>query len=400
MTQPFDFDKALEALQAGKKLTGKDSVLGPLIKQLIEAALSAELEQHLESETQPNRKNGKTSKTIKHPSGSFELDAPRDRNGTFEPQLIKKGQTTLTDEIDKKILSMFSMGMSYRDINKHVEDMYGINVSSGTINSVTDKLIPELKAWQQRPLDCHYPMVWLDAIHYKVKEDGRYISKAVYTLLALNMQGKKEILGLHLSENEGANYWLSVLTDLHNRGVKDILIACVDGLTGFPEAIATIFPETETQLCVIHQIRNSMKYVASKNQKAFMADLKPVYRAVSKEAAELALDELEAKWGSTYPLVINSWRRKWHNLSHYFKYPEHIRKVIYTTNAVEAVHRQFRKLTKTKGAFPNENSLLKLLYAGILNASEKWTMPIHNWSLCLSQLAIYFEGRLDSVLEI
>ncbi|WP_261873005.1 IS256 family transposase [Vibrio rarus] len=400
MTQPFDFDQALKALQAGKSLTGKDSVLGPLIKQLTEAALTAELELHLENDPISNRKNGKTSKTIKHPSGSFELDAPRDRNGTFEPQLIKKGQTTLTDEIDRKILSMFSMGMSYRDINKHVEDMYGINVSSGTINSVTDKLIPELKAWQQRPLDSHYPIVWLDAIHYKVKEDGRYISKAVYTILALNMQGKKEILGLHLSENEGANYWLSVLTDLHNRGVKDILIACVDGLTGFPEAIATIFPETETQLCVIHQIRNSMKYVASKNQKAFMADLKPVYRAVSKEAAELALDELEAKWGDIYPLVINSWRRKWNNLSHYFKYPEHIRKVIYTTNAVEAVHRQFRKLTKTKGAFPNENSLLKLLYAGILNASEKWTMPIHNWSLCLSQLAIYFEGRLDSVLEI
>ncbi|ABE55340.1 transposase, mutator type [Shewanella denitrificans OS217] len=400
MTQPFNFEQALKDLQAGKNLTGKDSILGPLIKQLTEAALQAELEQHSAHDEQPNRKNGKTAKTIKHPSGSFELDTPRDRNGSFEPQLIKKNQTTLTDEIDRKVLSMFSMGMSYRDINQHVEEMYGINVSSATINAITDKLIPELKAWQQRPLDSHYPIVWLDAIHYKVKEDGRYISKAVYTLLALNMQGKKEILGLHLSDNEGANYWLSVLTDLNNRGVKDILIACVDGLTGFPEAIASIFPNTETQLCVIHQIRNSMKYVASKNQKAFMADLKCVYRAVSKEAAELALDELEAKWGEAYPLVINSWRRKWHNLSHYFKYPEHIRKVIYTTNAVEAVHRQFRKLTKTKGAFPNENSLLKLLYAGILNASNKWTMPIHNWSLCLSQLAIYFEGRLDSVLEI
>jgi putative transposase len=205
---------------------------------------------------------------------------------------------------------------------------------------------------------------------------------------------------LHLSENEGANYWLSVLTDLNNRGVKDILIACVDELTGFPEAIATISPETETQLCVIHKIRNSMKYVASKNQKAFMSDLRPVYRAVTKEAAELAFDELEDKWRDAYPLVINSWRRKWHNLSHYLKYPENIRRVIYTTNAVEAVHRQFRKLTKTKDAFPNENSLLKLLYASILNASEKWTMPIHNWSLCLSQLAIYFEGRLDSVLDI
>ena len=400
MTQPFNFEQALKDLQSGKSLTGKDSILGPLIKQLTEAALQAELEQHLAHDPQPNRKNGKTSKTIKHPSGNFELDAPRDRNGTFEPQLIKKNQTTLTDEIERKVLSMFSIGMSYRDINQHVEDMYGINVSNATVSAITDKLIPELKAWQQRPLDSHYPIVWLDAIHYKVKEDGRYVSKAVYTLLALNMKGKKEILGLHLSENEGANYWLSVLTDLNNRGVKDILIACVDGLTGFPEAIASIFPHTETQLCVIHQIRNSMKYVASKNQKAFMADLKPVYRAVSKEAAEMALDELEAKWGDAYPLVINSWRRKWHNLSHYFKYPEHIRKVIYTTNAVEAVHRQFRKLTKTKGAFPNENSLLKLLYAGILNASDKWTMPIHNWSLCLSQLAIYFEGRLDSVLEI
>ena len=400
MTQPFNFEQALKDLQAGKNLTGKDSILGPLIKQLTEAALQAELELPMAHDEQPNHKNGKTTKTIKHHSGSFELDTPRDRNGSFEPQLIKKNQTTLTDEIDRKVLSMFSMGMSYRDINQHVEEMYGINVSSATINAITDKLIPELKAWQQRPLDSHYPIVWLDAIHYKVKEDGRYISKAVYTLLALNMQGKKEILGLHLSENEGANYWLSVLTDLNNRGVKDILIACVDGLTGFPEAIASIFPNTETQLCVIHQIRNSMKYVASKNQKAFMADLKPVYRAVSKEAAEMALDELEAKWGDAYPLVINSWRRKWHNLSHYFKYPEHIRKVIYTTNAVEAVHRQFRKLTKTKGAFPNENSLLKLLYAGILHASDKWTMPIHNWSLCLSQLAIYFEGRLDSVLEI
>lgn len=400
MTNKFNFNDAVKELQAGKNLNGKDGVLTSLIKQLAEAALQAEIELHLDNDQEPNRKNGTSSKTIKSAVGSFELNTPRDRSGSFEPQIVKKNQTTLTDEIDSKILSMFSMGMSYRDIHKHIEDMYGMNVATGTISAVTDKLIPELKAWQQRPLDSHYPIVWLDAIHYKVKENGRYISKAVYTLLALNMEGKKEILGLHLSENEGANYWLSVLTDLNNRGVKDILIACVDGLTGFPEAIATIFPETETQLCIIHQIRNSMKYVASKNQKAFMADLKPVYRAVTKEAAEIALDELEAKWGDAYPLVINSWRRKWSNLSLYFKYPEHIRKVIYTTNAVEAVHRQFRKLTKTKGAFPNENSLLKLLYAGILNASEKWTMPIHNWSLCLSQLAIYFEGRLDSVLDI
>ncbi|MBB1336071.1 MULTISPECIES: IS256 family transposase [Pseudoalteromonas] len=400
MTNQFNFEDAVKALQSGKKLNGKDGVLTSLIKQLTESALQAELEHHLANEQAPNRKNGFSTKTIKSPAGNFELETPRDRSGSFEPQLIKKNQTTLSDEIDSKILSMFSMGMSYRDINKHIEDMYGMNVATGTISAVTDKLIPELKAWQQRPLDSHYPIVWLDAIHYKVKEDGRYISKAVYTLLGLDIHGKKEILGLHLSENEGANYWLSVLTDLNNRGVKDILIACVDGLTGFPEAIAAIFPETEVQLCIVHQIRNSMKYVASKNQKAFMADLKPVYRASTKEAAEIALDELEAKWGDAYPLVINSWRNKWHNLSAYFKYPEPIRRVIYTTNAVEAVHRQFRKLTKTKGAFPNENSLLKLLYAGILNATEKWTMPIHNWSLCLSQLAIYFKGRLDNVLDL
>ncbi|MBF4353584.1 IS256 family transposase, partial [Vibrio anguillarum] len=312
----------------------------------------------------------------------------------------KKNQTKLTDEIDRKILSMFSLGMSYRDIRGHVEDMYGIDVSEATITGVTDRLIPELKEWQQRPLDALYPFVWLDAIHYKIKEDGRYVSKAIYTILGLDVEGKKELLGLYLSESEGANYWLSVLTDLYNRGVEDILIACVDGLTGFPEAIATIYPDTEVQQCIIHQIRNSMKYVASKHQKAFMADLKPVYRAVSKEAAEMELDRLEAKWGQQYPIVIRSWRNKWANLSVYFKYPEYVRKAIYTTNAIEAVHRQFRKLTKTKGGFPNENSLLKLLYAGILNASKKWTMPIQNWNMTLSQLAIHFEGRLDDVLDI
>lgn len=290
--------------------------------------------------------------------------------------------------------------MSYADIASHVAELYGLEISHALISSVTDKLIPELKQWQQRPLDSHYPFVWLDAIHYKVKQDGRYDSKAVYTVLGLNMAGKKEILGLYLSESEGANFWLSVLTDLRNRGLEDILIASVDGLTGFPEAINSIYPNTEVQLCVIHQIRNSMKYVASKNQKAFMADLKPVYKAVSKDAAESALDELEARWGAQYPIVIKSWRNKWDNLSVYFKYPPDIRRVIYTTNAIEAVHRQFRKLTKTKGAFPNENSLMKLLYMGIQNASKKWTMPIQNWSLTLSQLAIYFEGRLDNVLDI
>lgn len=400
MNNDFDLEQAIKALQSGQDLTGKDGFLTPLIKQITEAALKAELAQHIDNDDQPNRKNGTSKKTVKSSVGAFELDTPRDRSGSFEPQLIKKNQTKLIDEIDRKILSMFSLGMSYRDIRGHVEDMYGIDVSEATITAVTDRLIPELKEWQQRPLDAIYPFIWLDAIHYKIREDGRYVSKAIYTILGLNIDGKKELLGLYLSESEGANYWLSVLTDLHNRGVEDILISCVDGLVGFPEAIATIYPNTEVQLCIVHQIRNSIKYVASKHQKEFMADLKPVYRAVTKEAAEIELDRLEAKWGQQYPIVLRSWRNKWVNLSVYFKYPEYVRKAIYTTNAIEAVHRQFRKLTKTKGGFPNENSLLKLLYAGILNASKKWTMPIQNWNMTLSQLAIHFEGRLDDVLDI
>ena len=400
MSDKFDFEKAITGLRSGKDLVGNEGVLMPLIKQLTEAAITAELEHHLTNNDEPNRKNGKTSKTVKTGSGHFELDTPRDRAGSFEPQLVKKNQTHLTPEIDRKILSLFSHGMSYRDIQYHLQDLYGVEISTGAMTAVTDALVPQLNEWRQRPLEPVYPIVWLDAVHYKVKDEGRYISKAIYTLLGLTVDGKKEIMGLYLSDNEGASHWLTVLTDLQNRGVEDILIACIDGLTGFPEAIASIYPKTEIQLCIIHQIRNSMKYLASKNQKAFMADLKPVYRATSLEAAEVALDALDAKWGETYPIVLKSWRSKWHQLSAYFKYPEPIRRIIYTTNAVEAVHRQFRKLTKTKGAFPNENSLLKLLYAGILNATEKWTMPIQNWSQALSQLSIYFEGRLDGVLDI
>jgi len=399
-TEDFDFGTALTALQNGQALTGKDGVLTPLIKQLTEAALAAELDAHLGSSLIANRKNGTTSKTMKASSGSFELDTPRDRAGSFEPQLIKKHQTHMSDEIECKILSMFGLGMSYRDIATHIAEIYALDISAAMISNITDKIIPMLKSWQSRPLESIYPFVWLDAIHYKMKENGRYDAKAVYTVLGLNMEGKKEVLGLYLSETEGANFWLSVITDLNNRGVKDILIACVDGLKGFPEAINSIFPNTEVQLCIVHQIRNSMKYVASKNQKEFMADLKPVYKALTRDAAEMALDELEEKWGKKYPIVITSWRSKWENLAVYFKYPEDIRRVIYTTNAIEAVHRQFRRLTKTKGAFPNENSLLKLLYMGIKNAEKKWTMPIHNWYLTLSQLSIYFEGRLDHALDL
>ena len=401
MTKPtFDMEAALQALRDGKDLTGKDGILTPLIKQLTEAAMQAELEDHLANDKSPNRKNGKSKKTMKSPAGNFELEAPRDRAGTFEPQIVKKNQTQLTDELERKVLALFALGNSYQDIRTHIEDLYGMKLSNGTLNAVTDKLLPELEAWRSRDLDAAYPIVWLDAIHYKIKDNGRYVSKAIYTILAVNIEGKKELLGLYLSDSEGAHHWLSVLTDLNNRGVKDILICCVDGLKGFPEAIETIYPDTEIQHCVIHQIRNSMKYVASKNQKAFMADLKCVYKAASLSAAETAMDELEAKWGDKYPMVIKSWRNKWDTLTTYFKYPDYVQKAIYTTNAVEAVHRQFRKLTKTKGGFANDNSLLKLLYAGILKVSERWTHPVQNWNLTLSQLAIHFNGRLDDHIDL
>ncbi|ANP65571.1 IS256 family transposase [Vibrio parahaemolyticus] len=401
MSKPtFDMDAAIEALKAGKGLTGKDGILTPLIKQLTEAAMQAELEQHLENDEDSNRKNGSTPKIVKSAAGSFELNTPRDRAGTFEPQIVKKHQTHLTDELERKIIGLFALGTSYQDIRSHIEEIYGINVSNGTINAVTDKLLPELHAWRERELERIYPIVWLDAIHYKIKENGRFITKAVYTILGLTVEGKKELLGLYLSEHEGAHHWLTVLTDLHNRGVKDILIACVDGLKGFPEAIESIYPKTELQHCIIHQIRNSLKYVASKNQKAFMADLKCVYKAATLNTAETALDELDTKWGEKYPVVIKSWRNKWQTLSAYFKYPDYVRTAIYTTNAVEAVHRQFRKLTKTKGGFPNENSLLKLLYAGMLQASERWTHPVQNWNLTLSQLSIHFAGRLDDHIDL
>ena len=401
MTKPtFDMDAALQGLREGKDLTGKDGILTPLIKQLTEAAMQAEIDEHLAHDSEPNRKNGSSRKTMKSAAGSFELETPRDRAGNFEPQVVKKHQTHLTDELERKILALFVLGTSYQDIRSHVADIYGLSLSNGTINAVTDKLLPELSAWRERDLEAIYPIVWLDAIHYKIKENGRYTSKAIYTILGLDIDGKKELLGLYLSDNEGAHHWLSVLTDLHNRGVKDIVIACVDGLKGFPEAIASIYPDTEVQHCIVHQIRNSLKYVASKNQKAFMVDLKCVYKAATLNAAESALDELEAKWAEKYPMVIRSWRTKWPTLSAYFKYPDDVRKVIYTTNAVEAVHRQFRKLTKTKGGFANESSLLKLLYAGILKASERWTHPVQNWSLTLSQLAIHFPGRLDDHISL
>ena len=389
-----------EKIKSGKGLSGKDGALTDLVRQITEMTLQAELESHLAQDLQKNRKNGYMSKTMRTEHGEFELETPRDRNGSFEPQIVKKSQTYLSDEIEKKMLSLFSLGSSYSQISEHIEDIYGVHFSKPAITTVTDKLIPMLEEWKIRPLDTIYPFIYLDAIHYKVREDGHYVSKAFYTVLGINLEGKKEILGLYLNESEGAKFWLQVLTDLQNRGVQDILIASVDGLKGFPEAINAVFPETEVQLCIVHQIRNSVKYIASKDQKIFVGELKSVYQAFTKEEAELALDKLESKWGKKYPIVFESWRNKWDNLSNYFKYPEPIRRIIYTTNIIESIHRQFRTLTKTKGAFPNDNSLLKLLFAGIRNAEKKWTMPIHNWSLTISQLNIFFKERLKDALGL
>ena len=395
--------EAIARLKSGESLTGKDGILTPLIKQIIEASLEGELESHLLSESKTpelsNRRNGKTSKVLKTETESFELETPRDRLGTFEPQMVKKRQTVLNESLDNKILSLYALGMSYEAIQDHLAEMYGLEVSAAKISLISDKLMPVITEWRNRPLESVYPIVFLDAMHFKVRIEGKVSSRAFYSVLGVNNQGRKEILGLYLSENEGSRFWLSVLNDLRARGVEDILIASIDGLKGFPEAIAEVFPQTEIQLCVIHQIRHSLKYVTSKDQKSFMADLKLVYRASSKDLAEHHLLELDEKWGKKYPAVIKSWQTQWDKLSQYFKYPEELRRIIYTTNIIEGFHRQVRKYTKNKGAFTSENALLKLIYCACQKILEKWCQPLHNWALIASQLQIFFDGRLNLQLR-
>lgn len=399
-SQSIDYElikkQALEQFRSGKSLTGKGGAFAPLLKQFLEAALEGELESHLsdqESENS-NRKNGKTSKTVKTTDGQFELQTSRDRNASFEPEIIKKRETILADSLQDRIIGMYGIGMSLRDISGHIKEMYDMDISHDTLSNITDRVIPLIKEWQSRPLDELYCIVWLDAMHYKVKDQGKVKSRAVYNILGINKEGKKDLIGVYVSENEGANFWLSVLTDLQNRGVKDMLIACIDNLTGFEQAITSIFPNTEVQSCIVHQIRNSLKYVASKDQKEFLAELKPVYKAATKDLAELNLEKLAEKWAKKYPVVIKSWQENWHKLSTYFKYSEDIRRVIYTTNTIEGFHRQVRKVTKTKGVFPSDDALLKLVYLAYKNISKKWTQPLQNWSLTVSQLSIHFEGRL------
>lgn len=388
--------KALEQLRSGKSLYGKDGAFAPLLKSFLDAALEAELESHLDEaeRSMGNRRNGKTSKDVRTSSGTITVQTPRDRTSSFEPELIRKRETILAESLESKILGMYGLGMSLRDISKHIKDMYDTEISHATLSAITDKIIPEVKEWQSRPLEELYTIVWLDAMHYKVKEDHRMVSHAVYNILGIDRHGRKELIGMYVSQSEGANFWLSVLTDLQNRGVQDILIACIDNLNGFQQAINTVFPQTEVQSCIVHQIRNSLKYVASKDQKEFMRDLKPVYRAENLNLAELRLDELENKWGNKYEKVLESWRNNWTKLTTYFQYDAVIRKLIYTTNTIEGFHRQIRKVTKTKGAFTSDMALLKLMYLAHNNIKRKWTMPIANWGQTAQKLAIWFPGRM------
>lgn len=390
-------DLALEQLRSGQSLTGEGGVFSPILKEFLESALSAEMDAHLSEDERStgNKRNGKGTKNVKTNSGTISIDTPQDRNSNFEPEIVKKRQRVLADSLAPKIIGLYGKGMSLRDISSHIAEMYDTEVSPTILSEITDRVIPQVKEWQNRPLDDVYPIVWLDAMHYKVKDEGRVVNRAVYNILAINKEGKKSLIGMYISESEGAKFWLSVLTDLKNRGVKDILIACTDNLNGFSEAILSVFPDTEIQKCVIHQIRNSLKYVASKDQKSFMKDLKKVYRAVNKSEAETELLNLEEQWGKKYPIVIRSWNENWEELSNYFKYDEPIKKLIYTTNAVEGFHRQVRKVTKTKGAFTSDMALLKLIYLTTENIAQKWTRPLQNWALTLQQLCIRFEGRIN-----
>lgn len=390
-------EKALSQLRTGKSLFSKDGAFGPLLKEFLESALEQELDEQVNEQErqQGNRKNGKTSKQVKTSDGTIEISTPRDRAGHFDPQIIRKRETILAESLEKKIIGMYGLGMSFRDISAHIKEMYDTEISATTLSTITDKVIPMVKEWQSRPLERLYCIVWLDAMFYKIKEDGKVQTRCVYNVLGINKEGRKELLGMYVSQSEGANFWLSVLTDLQSRGVEDILIACIDNLKGFAEAIRTIYPQTVVQSCIVHQIRNSMKYVASKDQKSFMQDLKPVYQAVSKDQAEDKLAELEEKWSKKYPVVTGSWRNNWEKLSAYFEYPPAIRKLIYTTNTIEGFHRQVRKVTKSKGAFTSDMALLKLIYLTTQNIEKKWTQPLQNWSVTVSQLAIIFGDRVQ-----
>nr|WP_315553369.1 IS256 family transposase [Segatella oris] len=389
----IDYKRAAEQLRKGEPLFGKDDALAPMLERILNAALEGEMDAHLTSEerSQGNLRNGKMPKQVQTCYGAVTVETPRNRDDSFEPQTVKKRETILAEGMADQIINMYSFSTSTRDISKCFEREFDTRLSAETISSITDRVLPEIKAWRSRMLDPVYAICWLDAIHYKVKDEtGRAVSRAIYNVLGINREGHKELLGMYISKSEGANFWLEVLSDLQNRGVRgytDILICCIDGLKGFSDAIQSVFPGTSVQLSVL---RNSIKYVGSKHQKEFLCNLKTVYGVVSKETAETQLDTLEGKWGETCSIVIKSWRDNWERLTEYFRYTPAIRKLIYTTNTVEGYHRQVRKVTKNKGVFPSDTSLEKLVYLAYRNIREKWTMPLANRSQISQQLAIKF----------
>lgn len=399
MSNSFDFESfsksAIEKLKQGKPLTGKEGVFTPLLKMILEASLESEASDHIqETKTFHNRRNGKAKKTMTSDLGSFELETPRDRNGSFEPQTVPKRQVTISSDIDKKIIGLYGLGMSYSDIQSHLKEMYDFDISDGTISSITDRIIPEIKEWQNRPLESVYPLIWLDAMHYKVRDDGQVKSKAVYSILAVNMEGHKEILGIYFGNSESSSFWRQVLNDMQNRGIEDIFIACIDNLSGFGDAIEDLFPKTEVQLCLVHQMRNSAKYVTNANLREVMKDLKAVYQAPTEEKGLDALELARAKWDKKYPAIFRSWDKNWDRLANIYKYAPDLKRLMYTTNPIESYHRMVRKVTKTKGAFSSENAILKQVYLAIRNAQTKWTGQIFHWSAIQNDLNAYFSDRI------
>ena len=371
------------------------------VGDILENGLEAELDDELgyskydyRNKDTDNSRNGHSTKTMKTSFGEVDIDVPRDRKGEFEPQLVKKQQTSLSGDIEEKILSMYAKGMTTRDIDAHIREIYGLEVSDSTVSRITDKILPVVKEWQQRPLEEIYAVVFLDAIHYHVRSEGQIIKKAVYIAIGINMSGIKEVLGMWVGENESAKYWLSILNGLRNRGVEDILIACVDGLTGFDNAIEAVYPKTEIQQCIIHQIRNTTRFVSYKDIKVLMADLKRVYAAVDEETALYELESFGEKWNGKYPKIAQSWEANWPKLSTYFKYPQEVRTLIYTTNAIEGFNRQLRKVTKSKSVFPTDDSLLKMLYLAMMDITKKWTGKRRDWGIIHSQLEVFFADRL------
>lgn len=386
------FNDALKALQSGKSLEGADGALTPLIKKLVEASLEGEMEAHV-AESRPNRRNGKGKKRIRTSQGDVEINTPRDREGSYEPLLLPKRKRSLGPSLDNKIISLYGLGMSYKDISDHILEMYGMELSKAQLSYITDKVWPEIEEWRSRPLDEVYPFVWLDALFYKVKQDGQIKSMAAYLVLGMNVEGEKDLMGIYLAETESASFWLQVLSDLEARGVKDILIASIDNLKGFKEAIVTIFPETDVQLCIVHQIRNSLRYVPWKDQRAVIADMKLIYKAANLQEAERQLETFEQQWAQRYPAMVQSWKRNWEGLSTFFGYHPDIRSIMYTTNSIEGFNRRIRKGTKTKGALPSERALYKLLYLVSKHANKRWSKP-RSWTKVISILAITHAQRL------